>query len=292
MKTPLRRLAAGMLILLMLPVFPASAEEAGEIIGGPDSGLINLLLIGQDAREEEDGRSDCMILCSLHPESGTVVFTSFLRDLYVPIPGHRENRLNAAYALGGRALLKETLETNFGLWIDGCIEADFSGFPKLIDALGGVRIRLRQDEADAINAEIPGTLTQGLRQLSGEQALCYSRLRHLDEDGDLSRTQRQRKVLSALLEQYRSADLLTILRVLGDVMPLISTDLSSRQFLKLAAAAFPLLEDPRIHSQCVPQAGTYACQTIRGMAVLTADPEQVQDQLKEGLIDFMQPFSP
>lgn len=275
MKTPLRRIAAGFLILLMLPVFPVSAEETGVTIGGPDSGLINLLLIGQDAREDSRGRSDCIILCSLHPDSGNILFTSFLRDLYVPIPGHRDNRLNAAYALGGADLLKQTLETNFSIHIDGCIEADFSGFSKLIDTLGGVSLQLRQDEADAINEETGGSLREGLQQLDGEETLCYSRLRHLDQDGDLSRTNRQRKILAALLEQYQNADLLTVLDVTADVMPLLTTDLSTRQFLKLSVRMFPLLNNPRIHSLSVPQEGTYICQTIRGMSVLKADLNQI-----------------
>ena len=83
--------------------------ESG-LIGGTGSGIVNILLIGQDRREgEETARSDSMILCTYHRKTGNVTMTSFLRDLYVPIPGHHNNRINAAYSEGGAALLDRTL---------------------------------------------------------------------------------------------------------------------------------------------------------------------------------------
>ena len=133
-----------------------------DLIGGTGSGIVNILLIGQDRREgEETARSDSMILCTSPRKTGDVTMTSFLRDLYVPIPGHRSNRINAAYSEGGTALLDDTLRENFGLHIDGNIEVDFSQFAQIIDLLGGVELELRKDEAAEINKETGSSPTAG-----------------------------------------------------------------------------------------------------------------------------------
>ena len=160
---------------------------------------------------------------------------------------------------------------------------DFSQFAVIIDILGGGTLELRQDEADAINKTVSGTLTEGLQSLTGQQALAYSRIRNLDSDGDFSRTERQRKLLTSLLDSYRDAGFLKILSAIADTLPLISTDLSNKEILHLAAALFPLLDGPTLISQRIPADGTYSYSTIRGMEVLTADWEEVRKQLAETL---------
>ena len=272
-------------LLLILPALTVSAGASPTTPTlEPDKSLINILLIGQDQREEDStARADSIILCSFYPEERQIIITSFLRDLYLPIPGHTDNRLNAAYAFGGMELLRQTIEDNFDISIDGCFEADFSHFPQIIDTLGGVTIDLRQDEAEAINKRVDSALTEGIHCLTGEQALVYSRIRNLDLDGDLSRTTRQRKLITSLLNSYRNADLLTILSAVVDMLPMITTDLGKRQILVLAAKLFPLLETPAITSQRLPADGSYACEKIRGMDVLTADLELLRQQLHQSL---------
>ncbi len=261
-------------IALSVPIPSVHAQEADSSIGGKNSGIINIVLVGQDSRDESRARSDTIILCTVQPSSKQIIITSFLRDLYLPIPGLECNRINAAYACGGLPLLKETLRQNFGILTDGCVEVDFSSFPQIIDLLGGVSMELREDEARAINATVPGTLTEGTHLLNGNQALAYSRIRYLDDDGDFSRTLRQRKLLTSLLDSYRNADLLTILSVVVDALPMISTDLSKKQILSLAAKLFPLLDDPSVSNQKIPAAGTYTNQRINGMDVLVANLEE------------------
>ena len=272
-------------LLMLLCSVPLLCAAADLSVTSEEVQLTNILLIGRDNRQEEPARSDCMILCSFSPETGNVIFTSFLRDLYVPIPGHRDNRLNAAYALGGSALLQKTLEHNFGITVDGCIEVDFTSFPTIIDSLGGLSLTLRQDEAETINREIPGALREGEQLLTGEQALAYSRIRNLDPDGDFSRSLRQRKLLTALLERYQKADLLTILSALSDTLPLITTSFSHRDILRLGIRLFPLLEAPKITSQRFPADGTYEYETVRGMNVLTADLENLRSRFHQSLED-------
>lgn len=276
------------LILLLavqaIPKVQASEAKDPALIGGKDSGLINILLIGRDSSGEATARSDSLILCTFRPASKEIIITSFLRDLYVEIPGHKANRLNAAYAFGGMSLIQQTIQENFHVFIDGCIEVDFSNFPKIIDALGGVTMELRQDEADSINQKVFGSLAAGSNLLNGEQALAYSRIRNLDSDGDFSRTSRQRKLLFSLLESYRNANLLTILSVVSDTLPMVSTNLDGKQILMLTGKLFPLLDEPTVHSQRIPDDGQYSHKTIRGMAVLVADLDKVCDNLYHSLL--------
>lgn len=243
---------------------------------------VNILLIGKDSREGEAGaRSDSMILCTIHRKENRITMTSFLRDLYVSIPGYHDNRINAAYAMGGMALLKQTIRENFDLDVDGCIEVDFQNFAQIIDLLGGVTLTLRQDEADFINHETEGTLSEGSQTLNGPQALTYARIRSLDLDGDFSRTDRQRKVMAALMESYRKARLSALLPLIREILPMLSTDLSAGQILMLALETAPKLSDATLVSQCIPAPGTYRDQTIDGMSVLVADMDAARQLLSE-----------
>ena len=243
--------------------------------------IVNLLLVGQDRRENESRtRADSILVCSFNKSSHRLTLISFLRDLYVPIPGHGSDRINSAYAYGGAPLLQKTLEENFDVDIHGSIEVDFNQFATVIDALGGVRIQLREDEAEFINSETGSSLTEGSHLLTGSQALVYSRIRSLDLDGDFSRTQRQRNVLSALVDSYKGAGLATMLNTLKQVLPLISTDMSEPRILMLGLELFPLLQDIQISSLHIPAEGAYQDKTVNGMAVLEADMEAARKQLR------------
>lgn len=241
-----------------------------------------ILLIGQDRLEgEKRARSDSMILCSFFPSEKKLILTSFLRDLYVQIPGYQKDRLNAAYAWGGAALLCDTLSENFGLTVDGCVEVDFSQFPKIIDLMGGITLELRQDEANAINAVADGELSEGLQELNGQQALAFVRIRKLDSDGDFSRTQRQRKVLSSMLRRYKDVNPITAFSILTKVIPMLSSDLAAEQMISLTSELLPMLSELEIISQQIPAEGTFSYSRVRDMEVLTADLDAARKLLKE-----------
>jgi len=267
---------------------PDPAEALGNFLStlsfGSGSRTVNILLIGNDGREGEAGaRSDSMILCSFNRGSNKLIMTSFLRDLYVPIPGHGSNRLNAAYAFGGRELLVKTLEENFDISIDGSVEVDFSHFSQIVDTLGGVTLELRQDEADLVNQEAGAELSAGVQTLTGLQTLAYSRIRYLDADGDFSRTARQRKVLSALLDAYKNASLGDMLSTAAKVLPMLETDLNSVEILRYTTQLLPMLSGSQITSQHIPSPDGYRDQTIDGMAVLVADMEKARQMLHQSL---------
>lgn len=254
-------------------------------IGGVGSNLLNILLIGQDAREgDQQARSDSMILCTYNKTTREVTMTSFLRDLYVPIPGHGSNRINAAYAFGGTPLLKKTIDQNFHVAIDGSIEVDFAHFSEIIDHLGGVEIELRQDEADVINQQTGSALTEGLQRLDGFQTLTYSRIRSLDMDGDVSRTNRQRKVMGALMDSLRGSSFTELTPVISKILPMLTTDLNRGQLLLYTLEILPQLSQIQIHSQKIPADGTFTDKNVDGMSVLVADMEAQRQYLRKTLM--------
>lgn len=261
-------------------------DEHTTQIGGKGSDVVNILLIGQDRRDGESrARSDSMILCTFNKKTKTLTMTSFLRDLYVQIPGYMDNRINAAYAAGGMTLLNETLEKNFGIHIDGNVEVDFSQFQQIVDLLGGVEMELRQDEANYINQKTyRAGLTAGTQTLDGEQALWYARIRYLDADADFSRTNRQRKVINALIQEYKSSSLSTILGLLDEILPMITTDMTDSEIISYATELFPLLSDTTIVSQRIPADGEYSPATIREMSVLLADMDAARALLEESIM--------
>lgn len=255
----------------------------GTLLGESDD-VINILLIGQDRRPGETrSRSDSMILCTVNRNDKTIVLTSFMRDLYVQIPGYGNNRINASYAWGGMELLNKTLEQNFGIYIDGNVEVDFEQFTEIVDLLGGVPMELRADEAQYINIDTQSSLTEGMQQLTGKQALSYSRIRNLDADADFSRTNRQRKVLDALFRQVKDAGLVRLLTLLDEVLPMVTTDMGNGEILGYATKVFPMMSGVSISSQRVPADGAYKGAMIDGMSVLVADMDKTRQMLQDTL---------
>lgn len=249
-------------------------KQEPETLLGKEKDIINVLLIGQDRREGEDrARSDAMILVTVNKNTKSIVLTSILRDLYVEIPGYGGNRINASYAWGGMELLNRTLEENFGIYADGNVEVDFDQFSEIVDLVGGVEITLRSDEAQMINGETAGSLTEGPQRLNGAQALSYARIRKLDADGDFSRTQRQRTLINAIIRQVKDAGIVNLLKLVDDVLPMITTDMSNTQILGMATALLPVLAGAEITSQRIPADGTYSYAMVDGMSVLKPDLE-------------------
>ena len=168
--------------------------------------MINIMLIGQDRRPGEDrARSDSMILVTLNKEKNTIQLTSFMRDLYVQIPGYMDTRLNAAYRYGGTDLMNETFKVNFGLEIDGNVMVDFDEFTEIIEIVGGVTLDISSAEASYMNKRSDNHFKAGSNYFNAEDALTFTRMRYA-AGGDYGRTDRQRRVLTALAESVRGSD--------------------------------------------------------------------------------------
>ncbi len=143
-------------------------------------------------------RTDTIMLLHVPAGSGPTVLVSVPRDSYVSIPGHGQNKINAAYAYGGAPLLIRTLEQASGVRIDEYVETGLGGFANVVDALGGVTLcpKFAMKDKDAhIN------LKKGCQPMDGKTALGYARARHSDPRGDLGRVERQRETLAAIAKK-------------------------------------------------------------------------------------------
>lgn len=227
-----------------------------------DEDIINILLIGEDRKGESTRqRSDAMILCSFNTKTKTLTMISFLRDIYISeIPGYWSDKLNAAYQYGGAKTLNQTLAAYFGVHVDANVAVQFDGFVGIIDMLGGVDIELTQKEADHLNNIEPTlkwNLTKGVNHLTGIQALTYSRTRIIDMDA--KRAERQRKVLTALLNTYKSKSLPEMLTLTSEILQtgFIQTDMSAEQIADYTRELFPILSDLTINNQQIPVEGSY-----------------------------------
>lgn len=261
-----------------------------------EDGVINVLLIGNDSRlAGDDGRSDAMILVSISDKTKTITMTSFLRDMYVEIPGHDGNRLNAAYSYGGAELLMETIELNFGIPIHRYALVNFQAFANLVDAVGGIDLELTNDEVKWINAylmeynQLEGKdlatdfldpSLSGNLHLNGPQALAFTRNRYIGTD--FGRTERQRKVLSAVIKKLPGTVITNGGELSDGLFPNLTTNLKQGECFNLSLNAWKFL-DYEMVQQCVPVEGTYSNADIRGMAVLQVDFDANRQFLKSTL---------
>lgn len=168
------------------------------------------LLVGSDSREglsaeqrkrlgtgtAQGQRTDTIILVHVPSGAGKSALISIPRDSFLPIPGNGENKVNAAFSIGGPDLLVRTLEQATKVRIDGYLEIGFGGFANVVDSLDGVDICVPRDIKDE-KAHID--LTKGCQTLDGTTALGYVRARYSDPEGDLGRAKRQRQFLGAVM---------------------------------------------------------------------------------------------
>ena len=236
-------------------MFPGEEPIGGEII--------NIMLVGQDTRDPEyRGLSDTMILVSINPETKKLALTSFMRDMYIDIvgiggSGLYKDRINTAYCTGGIDQLADTLAYNFGIEIDNFVEVDFYAFETLIDALGGVDVELRLNEAQYM-VQYSGNnwdLDEGSNHLSGQQALVYARIRSIDSD--FYRTERQRNVIIQVIEKAKQMSIVDIIKLSEDFFPLVTTDMSNKEITKYIIQLAPILKDLESTSLRVPVDGTW-----------------------------------
>ncbi len=224
----------------------AKAEKIEHVEGielTSDRNVRNILLIGCDKANGGSSRSDSIMIASVNKKTGKITVCSILRDTHLYIPGNREAKVNSAYAWGGANLLIQTIEHNFGIKIDDYATVNFEMFTALVDGLGGVDVEVTENEADYINnrhrygnEKKPDTFESGESvHLNGYQALWYSRIRKLDSD--FMRTQRQRKVISAIVskakKQVNPIGIFGLVSTAKEVAPYIETTLSTGDFWSL-----------------------------------------------------------
>lgn len=206
-------------------------KEAIETFNGVKSanGANNILILGSDTRGEDSGRADTIMVLQLDGPSKKPKLISFMRDTFVDIPGYDENKINAAYALGGADLVRQTLAENFNIQCRYYAKVDFQSFEKIIDSMfpNGVKIDAEKDlNLDGVD------IFKGSQKMDGHTLLQYSRFRK-DEEGDFGRVRRQQQVMTAVMGQLKNP--LALIRTpesLGRLVGYMSTDVPTTFMLK------------------------------------------------------------
>lgn len=197
-------------------------------------GITNILLLSSDARPGEDvSRSDSIMILTIDNINKKLKVTSLMRDMLVKIDGHGEEKLNHAFAYGGPTKTIETIQNNFGIKLNNYVIVDFSAFVKVIDAINGIEVTVKDYELDELNKYIldgggseedllpsPGTYN-----LNGYQALSYARIRKVG-NGEYERTERQRAVLQIALEKVKDMSTVKLVSLLNELFPYVKTNIS------------------------------------------------------------------
>jgi len=248
---------------------------------------INILLLGIDRRGGEGWGhlTDTIIIVSVDPLNNKVSMLSIPRDLYLEIPGVKETRINEAnvygyryeYPGGGPALLKRTIEQNFGVPLDYYVMVDFEGFTKVVDTLGGVDINVVRTLHDTQYPDPrPGDpygyktvhFDAGWQHMDGRRALEYSRSRMSTTDFD--RAKRQQQVLLAIREKAVGLGILSFIPKLPALFAtmgnMVRTDMTLEEMKDLALLA-PQIDLDNIKTAVIEKPLVYGYKTETGAAV-------------------------
>ena len=274
-----------------------TAENRANISDVMDAAYVsNVLLIGTDSRDlsQERGRSDSMILASINKKTRELTLTSFLRDSYVYIDDeYGYGKLNAAYSYGGAGLLMDTIESNYGVRIDDYILISFAACANVIDAVGGVKLDLTDEEADAVNEILISEVNElmgddrdddlldcgGKQKLDGKQALSYSRIRYVG-NADFERASRQRTVMTQVLKKA-AVNPVAMARIFVTALPELSTNLSVGKSYGYTLRAPFLLIGYQLKTQQIPADDTFYGDAVDGESVLRVDCDANRQVLKD-----------
>ncbi len=249
-----------------------------------DSEVINILLIGADTINGKSARSDTMIIMSLNKAKKRVSFISLMRDIYVSIPGHKSNRINAAYSAGGPSLLLKTIKQNFGLQIDYYVAVGYDSFKLAVNSIGGIDITVNEDNYDyfVMRGMISGMSKEeainGTHQLhlNGDKALLYARTRHL-KGSDFTRTLHQRDLLSQFVESCKGASISELNDMLTNVLPCIKTNIP-KDMLKMLCRNAITYVSYKVDTGRLPV--KYENRNISGRAVLVIPSKYMEETIK------------
>lgn len=211
---------------------PVEKHKEYEFHGEKNLDKVNVLLMGVDARpEEERSRTDSIMVAQYDPKEGTAKLISIMRDIYTEIPGYKNYKLNTAFYLGGPELLRETLKNDFDLDIEYYALIDFTGFERMVDALAPKGIEI--DVEKKMSAHIGVSLEPGLQRLNGKELLGYARFRK-DAEADFGRVRRQQQVMNALKDELLSASgVVKLPKLVGIAQPYIQTNLQGADLLEV-----------------------------------------------------------
>lgn len=253
-------------MLLIFASMPVLAEEM-------EGGWQNILLMGGDQRDmgsENVGRTDSMIILSINREEGLVKMTSIMRDTWVKIPGHGNQKINAANVFGGPELAMQIVNENFGTDIEDYMLVNMEDLAQIIDLIGGVEVEVSEHEREIANEYISEYLNSfknaqeytgdtyiteiGFVRLNGLQAVGYCRDRYTGSDFD--RVMRQQEVMLAMAQEAQDMEIDALLDIAGQIADVVSTNMETDE-LKSLATAFMVMEIEDVQQYRIPANGTY-----------------------------------
>ena len=193
-----------------------------------------VMIMGIDERADDVGRSDTLMIATLDPDKNQAALLSVPRDTRVKIKGHGFDKINAAYAYGGRKLTQETIESLLNTHIDHYIKINVHGFTKIIDALGGIDIdvekRMYYEDPWDDDGGLYIDLQPGMQHMDGKTAITYVRYR--DEEGDIGRIKRQQNFMKAVMDKLVSPTIIPKLpAIVSAVSDSVETDMSVSEIL-------------------------------------------------------------
>ena len=248
------------------------AENDLSVTEGLDEDWLNILLMGTDTKSGElnEGRTDAMLILSLHTKTGQMKLTSLIRDMLVTIPGYKnKNRINTANAFGGPLLAVKAVNELLGLNIQRYCSINFPGFADFVDYLGGVTLTLSPGEVRIIRAQRSGEP----QLLNGYQALTYVRIRELDNN--FGRNNRQRVFLTAMLAQLKTKTTDEIIDAISEAFNTIATNLTTSEVVALIPTIIG--SEDAMDMMSLPQEGTYKfAQTKSGASVIEFKEEEAR----------------
>lgn len=216
-------------------VNPNDSASTGEPQKNPPD-IKNIALIGVDKKNPDGSqRSDSVMIASIDKEHKKIKLTSIMRDTYVAVENDQfavngHTRMGHTYQDGGPEMTIKTINTNFKMDITDYIKVDFDGLMDIVDAIGGVKITIKDYEVSEMTAV--GITKPGVYNLSGKQALAYSRIRH-SGNKDYERTERQREVLQVMFTKMTSLSPTAFASTAQKLFPYVETSLSSSDVLNM-----------------------------------------------------------
>lgn len=245
-----------------------------------DLRVTNILLVGVDRRQDDvSSRSDTLMLLSIDKVNKKIKMTSFLRDSWVDIPGKKYAKLNAASTWGGMQLVMDTLEYNFNVQIDHYVMVDFKMFQDIVNKLGGVDVEITEKEAKYMRdvVHLKNIKAGESVHLNGGEALWYCRIRYLDTD--FKRTERQRKVMTSLINKAKKQSPTKIIQIAREVLPDIETDMTKKEIASLGIGTILKYIRYDMKQASIPKDGTWKNARKNGQAVLEMDISENQKYL-------------
>ena len=237
------------------PIDPAAIQLDSAVQAKESSDVINILVCGEEAINDDRGRTDSIMIATINQKDNNLRLTSIMRDTYVSIPGFQ---------------------------VDGYVLVNFSSFQKIIDAIGGVDINLSEEEVKYLNRtnyisnRAYHNLHVGVNHMNGNQALGYARVRYVSKDGqygDFARTLRHRTVMGAIYDKMMKKSTLDLVAMIPKILPLLTTNLKKQQIINYLAAGVAVRDkNNKLRTLNVPIDGCYKITRVRKMSVILASP--------------------